>query len=287
MACGQFGPRVGFQEENREKSLKIIDDAAREKVDLLVLPELCNSGYTFRSKSEARSLCEQFDGKTASLWAEAARRNRMHVVAGLAEKDGAKLYNASLLFGPKGLIGRYRKLHLWNREKLFFQRGNLGLPVFRTAIGNIGMQICYDQWFVETTRILALQKADIVVGPANWDPLNKEEHPRNLQKTGKMPLPDTLAIVNSHVNAVWIAYCDRTGIERGQPFMGSSIICEPSGRIAAGPASPTKEELLIARNCDVFSARRGKQWTKLNKLTEDRRTDVYGAMLGYKQAAAL
>jgi len=283
IACGQFAPRVGFQEENREKSLKFIEAAAKAKVDLLVLPELCNSGYTFKSKSEARSLAEPTDGITASLWAEAARRHSMHVVAGLAEKEGAKLYNTALIIGPKGLVGKYRKLHLWNREKLFFQLGNLGLPVYKTEIGNIGIQICYDQWFVETTRILALQGADIVVGPANWDPLSKDEHPRSLQKSGRMPLPDSLAVVNAHVNSVWIAYCDRTGIERGQPFMGSSIICEPSGRIAAGPASPTKEELLVARRCDVFSARRGKQWTKLNELTGDRRTDVYGAMLGYER----
>jgi N-carbamoylputrescine amidase len=262
----------------------MIEAASKADVDLLVLPELCNSGYTFKSKAEARSMSETSDGETSILWAEAAKTHGMHIVAGMAEREGGTLFNAALLFGPRGYIGKYRKLHLWNREKLFFKPGNLGLPVYHTRIGNIGIQICYDQWFVETTRILALQGADIIVGPANWDPLNPEEHPRSIEATGRVPIPDSLAVVNSHVNSVWVAYCDRIGIERGQPFVGCSIICNPTGKIAAGPASPSNEELLIARNCDVFSARRGKRWTKFNELTADRRTDVYAPKLGYSDA---
>jgi N-carbamoylputrescine amidase len=285
IACGQFEPHVGFLEENREKTLRIIDEAAKQKVRFIVFPELCNTGYVFNTREEARSLCEPVPGgKTIQLWEEAAKEYDMYIAAGFGEKEGIHLYNSAVLIGPEGYIGKYRKLHLWYEEKLFFEPGNLGIPVFETPIGRIGLQICYDQWFVEVTRILALQGADLIAGPTNWVPINENEHPDNLEKTGQMPMANHIAMVNAHVNTVWIAYCDRVGIERGQPFLGSSIICNPSGLPVAGPASVKKEELIVAKQCNLLDARKKKAWNNLNVMPRDRRADVYDVMLGYQGA---
>lgn len=135
----QMEPVVGQKERNIRRSLDFIGEAASQGAKLIVLPELCNSGYVFESREEAFALSERVpNGETTRAWAGIAARHGSHIVAGICERDGESLYNSAVVIGPNGHIGTFRKVHLWNEENLFFKPGNLGFPVFKTLIGRIG-----------------------------------------------------------------------------------------------------------------------------------------------------
>ncbi|MFC7156868.1 nitrilase family protein [Halomarina halobia] len=233
IACVQFEPHVGELGTNRRETCRLIEEAAKRGSDFIVLPELANSGYVFKNRTEAQSLAESIpDGKTVQQWADLAADRDLYIVGGYAERDGSDLYNSAVLIGPNGYIGTHRKLHLWNEEKLWFEPGN-EINVFNTEIGRIGMQICYDQWFPELSRIQAAKGADLIAEPTNWVPIN--EHERTALADGEFARANYLAISNAHVNTVWFACADRIGTERGQPFLGRSLIVDPTGTTIAGP----------------------------------------------------
>lgn len=145
VACLQMEPRVGEKERNVARSLELIAQAADAGARLAVLPELCNSGYVFETRDEAFALAEPVpDGPTTKTWMAAAAKHGMVIVAGIAERQDENLYNAAVVVGPKGYIGTYRKNHLWGAENLFFEPGDLGMPVFHIGSGRIACAICYD-----------------------------------------------------------------------------------------------------------------------------------------------
>ena len=273
IACLQMQPSFGDVASNVERSLQLIDRAAADGANLVVLPELCNTGYVFASREEAFAIAEEIpDGPTVAAWAERAARHRLHLVAGICERAGNKLYNSAVVIGPAGYVGTYRKMHLWNEEALFFEPGNLGFPVFHTPIGRIGAAICYDGWFPETFRLCALQGADIVCVPTNWVPIPG-------QADGRQAMANILAMAAAHSNSMFIACADRVGVERGQPFEGQSLIVSYTGWPVAGPASRDSEEIILAK-VDLGEARRKRNWNAFNQVLRDRRTDIYDEMLG-------
>lgn len=273
IACIQMQPVIGHVEENIAQSVALITRAADSGADLVVLPELCNTGYVFRSREEAFALAEPVpSGRTVGAWCAVAAKHRLFLVAGICERDGHKLFNSAVLIGPQGYLGTFRKVHLWNEENLYFEPGDLGFPVFHTAIGRIGMAICYDGWFPETYRLCALQGADIVCVPTNWVPIPG-------QAPGREAMANILAMAAAHSNSLFIACADRIGTERGQPFEGQSLIVSYTGWPVAGPASRDKEEILLARVA-LSEARRARNWNAFNQVLRDRRSDVYGEMLG-------
>ena len=273
VACIQTNPVFGDTARNVARTIELISEAASAGAQLVVLPELCNTGYVFETRQEAFDLAEQVpDGPTTRRWAEAAASLGIHLVAGITERDGDVLYNSAALIGPQGHVGTYRKNHLWGAEALFFERGNLGMPVFRTAAGRIACAICYDIWFPETFRLAALQGADLLCVPTNWVPMPSQ--PQDM-----MVMANILAMGGAHSNSMFVACADRVGTERGQPFLGNSIIAGHTGWPLAGPASPHEEEILIA-DMNLADARRGRHLNDFNQLLRDRRTDVYDEMLG-------
>jgi N-carbamoylputrescine amidase len=273
IACLQMQPSFGDVASNVERSLQLIDRAAADGANLVVLPELCNTGYVFASREEAFAIAEEIpDGPTVAAWAERVARHRLHLVAGICERAGNKLYNSAVVIGPAGYVGTYRKVHLWNEEALFFEPGNLGFPVFHTPIGRIGAAICYDGWFPETFRLCALQGADIVCVPTNWVPIPG-------QADGRQAMANILAMAAAHSNSMFIACADRVGVERGQPFEGQSLIVSYTGWPVAGPASRDSEEIILAK-VDLGEARRKRNWNAFNQVLRDRRTDIYDEMLG-------
>jgi len=277
IAALQIEPRIGATEENVRRSRAMLDEAAKSGATLAVLPELCNTGYVFATREEAFSLAENIPyGPTCRAWSETAKRHGMHIVAGIAERNGGALYNAAVVIGPKGYVGTYRKNHLWAAENLFFEPGNLGVPVFHTAIGRIAVAICYDIWFPEIFRLAALQGADILCVPTNWVPM--AEQPAN-----QPVMANILAMGGAHSNSMFVAAADRVGTERGQPFIGSSLIIDCTGWPAAGPASGDREEMILAE-VDLSDARRKRNWNAFNQVLRDRRTDLYGEMLGARAA---
>ena len=273
VACIQFEPRIGERERNVERSLALIATAAARGAQLVVLPELCNTGYVFDSRREAFGLAEAIpDGPTVRAWADAARAHGLYVVAGITERAGQALYNSAAVVGPEGFVGTYRKNHLWGEENLFFEPGNLGVPVFPTPIGRIACAICYDIWFPEIFRLAALQGADILCVPTNWVPM--ADQPADLPV-----MANVLAMGGAHSNSIFVAAADRVGVEREQPFIGNSVIVGCTGWPLAGPASREAEEILVA-DLNLSDARRKRNWNAFNQVLRDRRTDVYDEMLG-------
>jgi predicted amidohydrolase len=273
VACIQFEPKIGEKPRNLARSLELMSEAAAQGAQLVVLPELCNTGYVFESRREAFALAEPIpDGTTVRAWSEAARAHRLYVVAGITEVAGDSLYNSAAVVGPDGFVGAYRKNHLWGEENLFFEPGNLGVPVFPTPIGRIACAICYDIWFPEVFRLAALQGADILCVPTNWVPMPE-------QPAGLPVMANVLAMAGAHANSMFVAAADRVGVERNQPFIGNSLIVSCTGWPMAGPASRDGEETIVA-DLNLSDARRKRNWNAFNQVLRDRRTDVYDEMLG-------
>ena len=269
IACIQFEPKIGEVGANLDAIEDRVRQAHAKGARLIVLPELADSGYVFDSTEELAGLAQPIpDGKSAQRLIALAGELDVYIVSGLAEVADGTFYNSAMLCGPEGYIGTYRKMHLWYRENLFFEKGDLGLPVFETPLGKIGVAICYDGWFPETFRQLAMKGAEVICVPTNWVPMPDQD-------------PEAEAMSNilhkaaAHSNGLFIACADRVGTERGQPFIGQSLILDATGWPLAGPASREDEAILYARITpgDVPSKRKLNEF---NDIFGDRRSDVYG-----------
>lgn len=273
VAAIQMEPRVGDKAGNVERQLALIAEAAAQGVRLMVLPELGNTGYIFNTREEVAELAESLPGgPTCAAWIEACREHDVYLCAGIAERDGERFYNSAVLIGPGGYIGAYRKVHLWDEEKLFFEPGDLGIPVFHLPFGRVGVMICYDGWHPEVARILALQGADIICDPTCWVLVPG-------LVTAENPISAYVHMASAHVNGVFMVCADRCGVERGCTFLGNSCVVGPSGFVA-GPASFEKTEIVSAE-INLAQARY-KHWTELADPFADRRTDLYDRLLGYR-----
>lgn len=283
-AAIQFDPRVGLEnrDANVRRTLELIGEAADQGAKLVVLPELANTGYAFDTREEAYAHAEPVpSGETTQAWITLARERGLYIVGGITERDGVRLYDTAVLIGPDGFVGKYRKTHLWNREKLFFTPGDLGLPVFDTKIGRIGLLVCWDIWFPEVARLLAVQGADVICSVNNW-----VWTPPPLFDDAGNCMAAYLTMTASHVNNVAFVAADRVGTERGGKFLGCSLITGtngwPIGRIA-----PPEEETIIYGDLDVVASRSALIWNDLNDLARDRRTDLYDPLLGYRGGEVL
>lgn len=269
VASVQTNPVMNAVEDNVTNMVRVIEDLARAGVQLAVFPELATTGYMFDSPTEARAAAEDVpNGPTVQRLLRACADNDMHIVFGVAEKAGENLFNSSAILGPHGYIGTYRKLHLWDNENTMFTPGDLGLPVFATALGNIGILICYDIWFPEAVRTLTLSGADLLCVPTNWVPLvagNSEND---------TAMANILCMANSHCNGLPIVAADRCGQERGQLFLGRSVITNATGWPAAGPGPADREDVLIA-DIDVENSASARQWSEFNNPLTNRRGDAY------------
>jgi predicted amidohydrolase len=212
------------------------------------------------------------DGPTTKEWIKAAQKHNAYICAGITEREGNLLYNSVAVVGPEGHIGTYRKTHLWNEEKLWFEPGNLGYPVFNLPFGKIGCRVCYDVWFPEVTRIYSAQGADIICDSTNWvevPPLQTKDKPTAAFSAQQMSL----------MNAVYSICADRVGVERDCVYIGNSCITDPAGGFVAGPGSPDKPEIVMAE-INLMLARY-RHWSEFNNPMTDRRTDIYEEYLGY------
>ncbi|MEJ5865197.1 nitrilase family protein [Pseudomonas farsensis] len=284
IAVIQYDPQVGLEQcqNNLCKSLALVRQAAGEGANLIVLPELANTGYTFESRAEAYAHAETLDGgRSLKAWEELARELQVYLVAGFAERDGLKLYDSAVLLGPDGLLGHYRKAHLWNQEKLWFTPGDLGFPVFETPIGRIGLLICWDIWFPEVPRLMATQGADIICSLNNW-----VWTPPPLFDADGRCMASYLTMTAAHTNNLYIAAANRIGHERGGRFLGCSLIAGTNGW-PIGEVASAEEPCILYADVDLSAARSAPIWNTLNDLPRDRRTDLYDATLGYRLHAPM
>jgi predicted amidohydrolase len=266
VACAQVAPTVGDLEGNRRLAREAVREAVEAGARIVVLPELVTSGYVFESEPEARSCAEPAAGPALRGWSEEAAAGDAVVVGGFCEQGPqGHLYNSAAVVDGSGVLAVYRKIHLWDEEQHFFEPGSEPAPVVETAVGRIGVGVCYDLNFPELARGLALAGADLVALPANF-PL----HPR---PEGERPIEVTNAMATAHLNHVFVAVCDRTGPERGVEWVGGSVVCNEYGWLLAGPPPGFGPGLVVA-DCD-FSRAREKAWNERNDVFRDRRPDLY------------
>jgi predicted amidohydrolase len=255
----QFAPVLGDPGGTMSRMDRLIPRG--KDADLLVLPELCNSGYNFQSKTQAWETSEQIENSRFVRYLQSrCQEYDLYIVSGFNERDEGILYNSAILVGPHGCIGKYRKLHLFKNEKDYFQSGNLGLPVFDIGWCRVGMLVCFDWIFPEAPRVLALRGADIICHPSNL------VLPGYAQKA--MP-------VHALVNRVYVVTANRIGSEGELSFTGCSIMANPRGEVIA-QASRESEDVEI-REVDVTLAR-DKMITERNHLFEDRRPRAYALL---------
>ena len=161
----QTFPVFGKKGENIDNAIVQMN---KSDAGLMVLPELFNTGYQFTSQDEVFALAEKVpDGQTTQALIDLAKGKHLYIVAGLAERENDRCYNSAVLVGPNGFIDCYRKLHLFYHEKRWFEPGNAGLGVYDIGHAKIGIMICFDWFFPEVARCLALKGADIICHPAN------------------------------------------------------------------------------------------------------------------------
>ncbi len=257
----QFAPGFGDIKRNLDT---VANRLAQVECELLVLPELFNTGYQFVSLDEAKALAEDVPGgPTTERLLKLAAERRMHLVAGLAERAGNRLYNSAVLVGPAGLIGVYRKTHLFFEENLFFSPGDTGFPVFDIGPARVGLMVCFDWFYPESARTLALKGADIIA------------HPSNLV----LPhCPDSM-VTRCLENHVFAVTCNRTGWEeRGGKkrltYIGNSEVVTPEGEILKR-AKPDQETLAVVE-IDPLEAR-NKKVNPYNDLLAGRRPEFYSS----------
>src|SRR5689334_21741196 len=265
---------------NMAKAIARIRDAAREGAQIVCLPELFRSQYFCQSEDHANfALAEEIPGPTTSELEKVARECGVVIVASLFEKRAAGVYHntAAIIDADGQYLGKYRKMHIPDdplyHEKFYFTPGDLGFRSWKTKRGNIGVCICWDQWYPEAARLTALQGAEIIFYPTaiGWHPSEKAEF-------GKAQHASWETIQRGHAiaNGCYVAVANRIGHEApaggaGIEFWGQSFLCGPDGEIIA-KGSIDKEEIVAA---EIDWARVNEQRTHWPFL-RDRRIDAYG-----------
>ncbi len=253
-------------------SLEAIEQAAAGGAQVVVLPELVSSGYVFESAEEAASLAITADAPLISEWAAAAARHGLVLAAGFCERgEDGRTYNSAALIDPTGLRAVYRKLHLWDREKLWFTPGGTLPPVLDTPAGRVATIVCYDLEFPELTRTVALAGAELLLVPTNW--------PLMERPPGERPAEVVAAMATARINHMAIACADRAGVERGQPWTGGTAIVDADGWVVAEPdwTGDARGPGPLYADLDVARAR-DKRFTELADAFADRRPELYGSV---------
>ncbi len=263
----QFKPELGKPKRNTEKVESFISE---ESFDLLVIPELANSGYLFHEKEELINVSENPDtGKYCKMLKRMSKEKNAYIVSGFCEssteEEGKVYYNSSILVYPDGEFRIYRKTHLFYDEKKIFKPGNTGFWVYdiyseKFGTVKLGMMICFDWIFPEAARTLALRGADIIC------------HPSNLV----MPYCQNAMFTRALENRVYTITSNRIGRdtngETSVEFTGESVIVNPKGEYLSR-ASKDKEELIFVKINPELS--RNKFVNEKNNIFEDRRELFY------------
>lgn len=250
----QTAPAILCRDDNIEHACRLLEQA--KKTDIAVLPELFAAGYAFTSRDELFPLSEKAGcGPTSDALLDIASDNDMYIAAGFPERRGDALYNSQMLIGPEGLVEVYRKVHLFADEKRLFSPGN-SLSIVDIPDMRLGMMVCFDWFFPEHMRSLALGGAELVLHSANL----------------VMPYCPDAMVTRCLENRVYAATSNRVGTERGLGFIGMSQITAPDGTILSR-ASADAEEVSEAE-IDLENAR-SKEINPANDIFADRRPDVY------------
>jgi predicted amidohydrolase len=274
IAAAQIDIAFADRQRNLARMIEVLETTAQHGAKLTIFPEAALAGYCYDSLGEARPHAEPIPGPSTQQLAEVCRRLGGHVIYGLIEVDGPRLFNACALVGPEGVVASYRKIHLpFLGVDRFTTPGDRPFAVHEAAGMRLGMNICYDGGFPESSRVMTLLGADLVVLPTNWPP-------------GAQCMAGCAVNTRAMENNIYYAAVDRVGDERGFHFIGMSKICDPSGRVLA-EAAHDREEILYA-TIDVAAARQKKiiRRPKLHEIDRirDRRPEMYGPIVAPKEA---
>ena len=265
VCAAQIAPQLGDATSNARLVEAELEGAANEGATLTVFPEAALTGYVFDSFEEGLDFAVRTDGPEVSALAGAAERLATYAVVGAIERDGDALFNSAFLFGPEGLIGRYRKVHtLCLGADRFTRPGAEGFKVFPLPFGTIGLHICYDGTFPESARALRLEGAQLLILPTNWPRLDMKRE---------------MIRVRAYENRAFYLAVNRVGEERSVVFEGGSAAADPEGRVVleAGDASGRF-------HCEIDLARveQSREIVKPGDyeldLIDDRQPQLYGAI---------
>ena len=262
IALAQLALSTANVAQNLARAEDAIRSAAAGGAQVIVLPELTNSGYAFRNRDEARLNCCVIDGPEISNWIALAKELRVVLVAGVGIKEGDSLFNCAVIIDKSGLLGVYKKAHLFGNEPDFFIAGDLPPLVVDTEHGRIGTMICYDLEFPEWVRVAMLDGAQLLAIPTNWP------------DTGLPEVATPMEVVRVQAaasqNKIVIAACDRTENENGITWMSASAIVDFNGYIQESAQGKGAQIVLADVDLptdDVIGPR--------NSIKADRRVDLY------------
>ena len=265
----QCDPQIARPDLNLDMISTWAAQASNAGAALAIFPECAVTGYCFDSREEAMQFAESIPGPATAALERIARRLNLHIVAGMLERTEDQLFNAAVLVGPNGLIGSYRKIHLpFLGVDRFTDHGRTGFRVFDTALARIGINICYDCSFPESSRVMMLAGADLIALPTNWP------------ESGGCAIPDFVVPTRALENRVYYAAVNRVGTERRDKFIGRSSIVDPTGKTLAS-AGDTEQMLLaeinpaLARDKHIV---RVPGEHEVNRL-KDRQPDQYGLLV--------
>ena len=266
IAVGQMNPQPGEVEGNLARISAIVQGAAAAGANLVVLPETATTGYFINDRLDA--LAEPEDGPTSRRLGDLAKAEGVHLAVGMPIAEGGRFHDAQLLFGPDGQrLATYRKAHLFSVEREFYTPGDTPLVV-DTAIGRIGMTVCYDLIFPDYIRRLTELGADLVINSTNW--ISNAWQRETWGWSG--PVVQALAGTRALENGVWLAMADCVGPEAGFDSLGHSCIAAPSGRIlaSAGHGQSFAAADIFHEGEDLAA------WRALASYRADRRPELYG-----------
>lgn len=266
---------------NRTRNLNAIESLAAEGAELIVLSELHDSLYFCQTEDvDNFKYAETIPGDFTEFYAEAAASNKIVLVTSMFERRATGLYhNTALVFDSDGsLCGKYRKMHIPDDpgfyEKFYFTPGDLGFEPIETSLGKLGVLVCWDQWYPEAARLMAMRGAELLIYPTaiGWNPDDTEDEK-------KRQLNAWITIQRSHAvaNGLTVVSVNRCGFEEdpsgqtsGIDFWGSSFIAGPQGEILfmAPDNAPCENvtEVSLSRSENV------RQWWP---FLRDRRIDAY------------
>lgn len=259
----QYSPVFCDFEKNLQTLHKLLETSPQ--ADLLVLPELCNSGYNLKTRQQAFDYSQNpTDCDFVHLLHRHCKKRGMYIASGFNERDGDKAYNSSVLIGPDGFVGKYRKTHLFWNEKELFTPGEGDLPVFDTPVGKIGILVCFDWVFPEVWRIMAIKGAEIIA------------HCSNLVLPG---LAQRSVPVHALINRFFVITANRIGSEDELTFTGLSTIADPRGNVLYQAKSDSVEAHAVDFDLELA---RDKMITPRNDVLGDRRPELYHELVKSK-----
>lgn len=267
IAVCQLTLRIGDIVANRRITTRAALDAIDQGADIVVLPELANTGYHLHDRAEALALAEPVTGATVTAWHEIAQRSGAVIIGGLCELDDqGQARNSSVIVDSTGIRDVYRKTHLWDLEKEIFAPGDEHPRVIDTVHGRLATLICYDIEFPEWVRLAALAGAELIAAPTNWPRVSVPQGERSFLIANVQAM--------AAANHIFVAAADRAvEAERGHEFTGGSVIVGPDGYLVEPMLENGRSGIVLA-SCDLSSAS-DKTLGAVNDSFGDRRVELY------------